>query len=167
MSSGTAEERDYVTARVGPQLVGIPIGRVRDVFVANAVTPVPLAGDDVAGVLNLRGRIVTLIDLRRHLAMEGGGPGASEQPVAIGIDDGGDSYGLLVDCLDEVRRFAPGERQDNPVHLDAALARVSAGVHHLEDELVVLLDMDRILETMPPAEAPPRADGPALRTDPG
>jgi purine-binding chemotaxis protein CheW len=50
---------EYVTITIGGQLFGLPISRVQDVFVLSQVTRVPLAGDDIAGVINLRGRIVT------------------------------------------------------------------------------------------------------------
>ena len=54
---------DYVTAMIGGQLFGLPIGRVQDVFMPERLTRVPLASHDIAGVLNLRGAIVTAIDI--------------------------------------------------------------------------------------------------------
>jgi chemotaxis signal transduction protein len=60
---------EYVTVTIGEQLFGLPISRVQDVFVPGKLTQVPLASDDIAGVLNLRGRIVTAIDMRRRLGM--------------------------------------------------------------------------------------------------
>lgn len=139
----SAPERKFVTARIGGQLVGIPIARAREVFSPQAITPVPAAGKDIAGVLNLRGRIVTMIDLRSHFAM----PAYADGALAIGVDEGGDSYGLMVDALDEVRRLATEDIQENPVNLDEPLRRVSAGVCKVEDELLVVLDVDRILKT--------------------
>ena len=69
---------EYVTAMVGGQLFGLPISRVQDVFKPEGLTRVPLAADEIAGLLNLRGRIVTVIDLRRRLDFEtqdrGSGP---------------------------------------------------------------------------------------------
>ncbi len=60
---------EYVTAMIGGQLFGLPIVRVQDVFVPERLTRVPLAPPEIAGVLNLRGRIVTLIDLRRRFGL--------------------------------------------------------------------------------------------------
>ncbi|MGH6664506.1 MAG: chemotaxis protein CheW, partial [Pseudolabrys sp.] len=57
---------EYVTAMIGGQLFGLPIVRVQDVFIPERLTRVPLAPPEIAGILNLRGRIVTLIDLRRR-----------------------------------------------------------------------------------------------------
>ena len=61
--------REYVTALIGGQLFGLPILRVQDVFAPERLTKVPLAPPEIAGVLNLRGRIVTLIDMRRRLGL--------------------------------------------------------------------------------------------------
>jgi purine-binding chemotaxis protein CheW len=60
---------EYVTATVAGQLFGLPIARVQDVFVLDRLTRVPLATPEIAGVLNLRGRIVTAIDMRRRLGL--------------------------------------------------------------------------------------------------
>ena len=60
---------EYVTAMIGGQLFGLPISRVQDVFMPERMTRVPLSSDDVAGVLNLRGRIVTAIDMRARLGL--------------------------------------------------------------------------------------------------
>ena len=60
---------EYVTAMIGGQLFGLPISRVQDVFMPDRMTRVPLAPPEIAGVLNLRGRIVTAIDMRRRLGL--------------------------------------------------------------------------------------------------
>lgn len=65
---GFGDSLDYVTIRVGEQLLGLPIGRVQDVFITNRITVVPRAPDEIVGLINLRGRIVTAICLRKRLA---------------------------------------------------------------------------------------------------
>ena len=64
---------EFVTVMIGGQLFGLPIGQVQDVFIVGDVTPVPLAPPDIAGVLNLRGRIITAIDMRAHIPKIGRG----------------------------------------------------------------------------------------------
>src|SRR5437868_13987178 len=86
---------EYVTAMIGGQLFGLPIARVQDVFIPERLTRVPLASSDVAGVLNLRGRIVTAIDMRSRLGLPKRDTG--RPPMAIGVDLRGESYGLLID----------------------------------------------------------------------
>jgi purine-binding chemotaxis protein CheW len=136
---------EYVTAMIGGQLFGLPISRVQDVFMPDRLTRVPLSSPEIAGVLNLRGRIVTAIDMRRRLGMPPRADG--RPPMAVGIELKGESYGLLIDSVGEVLKLADGTREPNPVNLDQHLARVSAGVHRLEGQLMVILDVDRVLET--------------------
>ncbi len=135
---------EYVTAMIGGQLFGLPISRVQDVFVPERLTRVPLAGPDIAGMLNLRGRIVTVIDMCCRLDLE-----AQERvgrQMAVGVEHRGESHGLLIDEIGEVLKLPAASREDNPVNLDGRLARVSAGVHRLEGRLLVILDVERVLD---------------------
>jgi purine-binding chemotaxis protein CheW len=135
---------DYVTFTTAGQMFGLPIERVQDVFKPTRITRVPLAGAEIAGVLNLRGRIVTAIELRIRLglgAREGG-----EVPMAIGIELRGESFGLLVDTVGEVLKLSDDEREANPINIDRSLGRVSAGVYRLDGQLLVILDIDRVLD---------------------
>jgi purine-binding chemotaxis protein CheW len=150
--SETAENVvEYVTATVGGQLFGLPISRVQDVFAPDRLTRVPLAPPEIAGLLNLRGRIVTAIDLRRRFGLDAL---AGDVPrMAVGVEWKGESYGLLIDAIGEVLKLQTSDREDNPVNLDPGLARVSAGVHRLEGKLLVVLDVDRVLDIAPRSEA--------------
>jgi purine-binding chemotaxis protein CheW len=123
---------------------------VQDVCAPDRLTRVPLAAPEIAGVLNLGGRIVTAIDLRRRLDLP---PGGVRKRMAIGIEYKGESYGLLIDAIGEVLRLASNTREGNPANLDARFARMSAGVHRLEDRLLVVLDVDRVLDVGQQAEA--------------
>ena len=146
---GTVAE--YVTALIGGQLFGLPISRVQDVFMPDRLTRVPLAPPEIAGLLNLRGRIVTAIDLRRRLGLED--RTGEAQRMAVGVECKGESYGLLIDAIGEVLKLPTSELEDNPVNLDPGLARVSAGVHRLDGKLLVVLDVDRVLDIAPRSEA--------------
>src|SRR5690606_41720250 len=97
MSRGApiVHEAEYVTAMIGGQLFGLPIERVLDVFTPERLTRVPLAPAEVAGVLNLRGRIVTAIDMRQSLDLPP--RGAGEPLMAIGIEKAVATLGLLVE----------------------------------------------------------------------
>ena len=135
---------EYVTVLITEQLFGLPISRVQDVFMPERMTRVPLSTPEIAGVLNLRGRIVTAIDMRCRLGL----PKRSDNrpTMAVGIEYKGESYGLLIDSVGEVLKLDESTREPNPVNLDARLARVSAGVHRLDGQLLVVLDVDRVLE---------------------
>jgi purine-binding chemotaxis protein CheW len=135
---------EYVTAMVGGQLFGAPIARVLDVFAPARLTRVPLAPAEVAGVLNLRGRIMTAICMRRRLGLA---PRENEEKcMALGIERDGEAYGLIVDSVGEVLKLPLDEREAVPVNLEPSWARIAAGVHRLEGRLLVLLDVDRCLE---------------------
>lgn len=144
LRSGNEDVIEYVTTRIDGQLFGLPIARVHDVFVPERLTRVPLAPFEVAGVLNLRGHIVTVIDMRRRLGLPERSDAASE--MAIGIERDGEAYGLLVDSVGEVMRISDAIRDANPVNLDPRLAALSAGVFRLEGELLIVLDVDRVLD---------------------
>jgi purine-binding chemotaxis protein CheW len=135
---------EYVTFTLAGQIFGLPIERVQEVFRPSRITRVPLAGVQIAGVLNLRGRIVTAIDMRSRLDLPERSEGVAQ--MAIGIELGAESFGLLVDTLGEVFKLSDSEREPNPVNLDRKLARVSAGVYRLDGQLLVILDVDRVLD---------------------
>lgn len=142
--SGDASLIEYVTVTIDDQLFGLPIARVQDVFIPDRLTRVPLSPPEIAGVLNLRGRIVTAIDMRRRLGLphrEGKIP-----PIAVGIELKGESYGLLVDAVGEVMKLNKDACESNPVNLDTRLAEVTAGVYRLDGQLLVVLDVDRVFD---------------------
>jgi len=88
MTASSNQTTEYVTAVVGEQLFGLPISRVQDVFVPARMTPVPLAAPEIAGLINLRGRVVTMIAMRRRLDLGPSdrarrrAPGATRPPCA-------------------------------------------------------------------------------------
>jgi purine-binding chemotaxis protein CheW len=116
--STTDHTIEYVTATIGGQLFGLPISGVQDVFMPERLTRVPLAAPEFAGMLNLRGRIVTAVDMRLRLGLPPVEAGKAR--MAIGIE---------------------------------GLARVSAGVYRLDGNLLVVLDVDRVLDIGAHAEA--------------
>ncbi len=145
---GAFESLDYVTVMIGEQILGLPIGRVHDVFITNRITLVPRAPCEIVGLLNLRGRIVTAICLRKRLGrpvnLRQDREGKTEL-VAVGIDHGGEAYALIVDAVGEVMRLDQSTFESSPVHLDRNWAALATGVHRLEDRLLVVLDVDAIL----------------------
>jgi purine-binding chemotaxis protein CheW len=134
----------FVTVVTGGQLFGLRLERVRDVFVPRGLSQVPLAPPEVAGLLNLRGRIVTTIDLRRRLGLPPRADGGAS--VAVGIEERGELYGLIVDQAGTVLRLKRSTYEANPVNLDARWARVCAGVHRLDRGLMAVLDVDKVFD---------------------
>lgn len=135
--------QSYVTVMIADQLFGLPLACVQDVFRVAAITPVPLAGPEIAGIVNLRGRILTVIDMRARLGL----PPAEEggRRTAVGIHWAGESYGLRVDRVGDVLRLEPRTLRRNPPHLDPSWAAVSEGVHQLDDALMVVLSVEKLV----------------------
>ncbi|MFC0217205.1 chemotaxis protein CheW [Pseudochelatococcus lubricantis] len=136
----------FVTVRIASQLFGLPIWAVHDVFVPQRITPVPLAPVEVDGVLNLRGRIVTAINMRRRLGLPLRANG--DPVVAVGIDFQGEVYGLLVDEVGEVLTLDRSRLTAKPPNLDQRWSAVTDGVFALEAELLAILDVESILASI-------------------
>ncbi|MCB1476751.1 MAG: purine-binding chemotaxis protein CheW [Rhodobiaceae bacterium] len=139
----SGESREYVTVKIAGQLFGLAIDRIHDVFAPVNMTPVPLAQREIAGVLNLRGRIVTAIDMRRRLGLPDRDDAGTS--MAVGIDANGESFGLIVDNVGEVMRLALAELESAPANLDKTWSGLAAGIYRLEGQLLVILDVDRVL----------------------
>ncbi|MFC4169969.1 chemotaxis protein CheW [Pseudoroseomonas aestuarii] len=134
----------FLTLTVAGQLCGVPVLAVRDILAAQAITRVPLAPREVAGSLNLRGRIVTAIDLRRRLGLpprEAGAP----PPMSVVVEQSGELYSLLSDSVGEVLALPEEGFAANPPTLDPLWRDVSRGVHKEDERLLIVLDVDRIL----------------------
>jgi purine-binding chemotaxis protein CheW len=134
--------QDHVAVTVAGQLFGLPIDRVHEVFVASAITSVPLAPREVLGLLNLRGRVITAVCLRRRLGLPDPG---TPRGIAVGVEHSGEPYALFVDEVGDVLGLAPDTREPNPVHMDPRWIQLSLGVHRLEGRLLVILDVDAVL----------------------
>jgi purine-binding chemotaxis protein CheW len=143
--------KEFVTVTVAEQLFGIPVLTVQDVLSAQTIARIPLAPAEVAGSLNLRGRIVTAIDLRTCLAMP-----MHERPaerMSVVVERAGNLYSLLVDTVGEVLSVDEAVYERNPVTLDPSWREVSDGVYRLDGQLLVVLDVDRLLRFTRSAEA--------------
>jgi purine-binding chemotaxis protein CheW len=143
IQTSTAEADLVLTITVGGQACGVPVLAVRDVLGTQSITPIPLAPAEIEGAMNLRGRIVTAVDLRRRLSLPARPAGA--QPMSFVVEHGGDLYAMLADAVGDVVPLAAAEREANPPTLDPLWREVSRGVHRRDGELLILLDVDRVL----------------------
>jgi purine-binding chemotaxis protein CheW len=136
-------EEQLVTMIVDNQLFGIPILQVQDIVEASKITPVPLAPSAIAGVLNLRGRIVTVIDLRKLLGNTEEVPWDSQMGVTVEYK--GDLYTLLVDAIGDVRTLPKRDFDSAPSTMEDKVRQICAGIFRLRGNLLVVLDVARIL----------------------
>lgn len=135
---------DHVTFTIGDQLFGIPVNQVQDVLADGTITRIPLAPKEIAGALNLRGRIVTAIDVRLRLGMPPRQEGADK--MSIVVDYGGELYSLMVDDVGDVFSVDTTSFDRNPPTLDPKIREFSAGIYRLKEKLMVVLDVDRLLQ---------------------
>ncbi len=136
--------REFVTATIGSQLCGIPVLKVQDVLGPQRITPIPLAPVEVAGSLNLRGRIVTAIDLRTRLGLTLRADDKNE--MSIVVEHHGELYSLMIDAVGEVLKMSASNFERNPATLDPVWRGFSEGVYRLTEGLLVVLDVDTLLD---------------------
>jgi purine-binding chemotaxis protein CheW len=138
------EGRAFVTLVLAGQLCGVPVLAVRDVLAGQPVARIPLAPPEVAGNLNLRGRIVTAIDLRARLRLPPRAHGQCQMSLVTEL--GSELYALQVDQVSEVVTLRTDSIEANPPTLPAIWAEHSLGICHVENRLMVLLDVERLLQ---------------------
>ncbi len=148
---GPGEGGDFVTFTIAGQLFGVPVLAVQDVLRPQAITRIPMAPPEILGSLNLRGRIVTVVDTRHRLGL----PDAEskEQPMSIVVPHGDDLFSLAVDKVGEVLSLSPQNFEPNPATLDPAWREVATGIYRLKEELLVVIDVGRLLRLSTTAHA--------------
>lgn len=138
-----SQNSDFVTVTVAGQLFGIPVLTVQDILGPQRITRIPLAPPEVAGALNLRGRIVTAIDVRSRLRLPA--RKAGDEGMAVVVEHDQELYSLLIDSVGDVLSLAESKFERNPTTMDAVWREVSVGIYRLKSELMMVLDVDRLL----------------------
>lgn len=141
-----ANQHKYLTFRLGAECYAVPILRVREIIGMMAITPLPQAPAHVKGVMNLRGRIIPVIDLRARFGMPG--VNATKETCVI-VMDGGDGAeaptGVIVDCVQEVQNIAAGSVSEPPSFGETVPLEYIRGLGKAGDKVVVVLQIERVL----------------------
>lgn len=143
MSSEDKDLCEYVTVMISGQRFGVPVLLVQDVLRAQPLAHIPLAPAEVVGSLNLRGRVVTAIDLRIRLGMEPQAEGESSMNVVV--EQGGELYSLIVDAVGDVLTLSMDTYEPTPVTLEPGWRDLTEGLHRLEDDLMLILNIEAVL----------------------
>ncbi len=141
--AGAGSSEEYVTFMIANQLFGIPVLKVQDVLSSCQITRIPLAPPEISGSLNLRGRIVTAMDVRSKLglpALE------NDQFISIVVEHQSELYSLMVDSVGEVQALKADEFERNPPTMEPHFKEYSLGILRLNDQLMVVLDVNRLLD---------------------
>jgi purine-binding chemotaxis protein CheW len=134
----------FVTFEVADQMFGVPVMKVQDILTPDAIAPVPGGPPEVQGLINLRGRIVTVIDLRIRLGL--GAQSGVRKGMCVTVENDGESYTLFVDRVGDVVTLQADAREDTPTTLDPLWKELSDGVFRADDRLLVILDVGRVLD---------------------
>ncbi|HEV2617727.1 MAG TPA: chemotaxis protein CheW [Candidatus Acidoferrales bacterium] len=139
-----AKDIQIVGLRIGRETYGIPIGQVREIVRVPEITAVPNAQEYVEGVINLRGRIVSVVDLRKRFGESNLENNKKSRVVVVEIADR--TVGLIVNSASEVLKLPPSEiAPPSSVFLDGEVEYVT-GVGKLGNRLIILLDLEKTLK---------------------
>lgn len=137
--------REYLTIHIADQIFGIPVLQVQDVLGEQRVTRVPLSPPAVAGSLNLRGRIVTAINVRACLGL----PPKQEtesNPMSVVVENQNELYSLMIDKVGDVLSLPSSDFEQTPATLDPQWRSIAQGIYRLQGRLLVVLDVPSLLE---------------------
>ncbi|MCB1783146.1 MAG: chemotaxis protein CheW [Alphaproteobacteria bacterium] len=140
--------KDYLTVMIAGQRFGVPVLQVQDVLRDQRVTKIPLAPPEVAGSLNLRGRIVTAIDVRRKLGVEERKQDAERDNMSVVVEYNHELYSLIIDKVGDVLSLDDSSFEKNPGTLDPVWKDISLGIYQLDGELMVVMDVPKLLNSV-------------------
>lgn len=134
---------ELATFYIGDALCGMDILKVQEINKLMQMTKVPQAPDYVLGILNLRGQIVTILDLGRKLGL--GETDISQDPRNIIVNSAGGHVGLLVRRISDVVSADMKKRERAPANMSGIQGEYFTGVYKTDDNLIGILDVDKVL----------------------
>lgn len=134
---------EYLSLAVGGQWFGIPVLKVQDVLAKQTVATIPLSPAEVAGSINLRGRIVTVIDMRMKLGLGPAPEDVEQMSVVVEFHD--EAYSVLVDEVGDVLELKESDYEATPVTLDQPWRDLCEGLYRLDENLLLVLDVERFI----------------------
>jgi purine-binding chemotaxis protein CheW len=144
----TSSTRQVCTFMLDDLLFGVDVTSVREVIRAQPMTRVPLAPPAVRGLINLRGQIVTAVDMRERLGLPARGAEFDAMNVVVNGGDG--AISLLVDEIGDVLELNEGDAEPTPENLSSTIRELVEGVYKLDAGLLLLFDANRLSEIVSP-----------------
>lgn len=133
----------FLSMKVGEQLFGIAVIGIIDVLKPINITPIPLAKPEIIGLMNLRGRIVTVIDMRTRLDINYAAE--PKKPMYVVVENENELFALLVDEVGEAQNLKLTEFEKTPENLASNLRKTSRGIFKFKDELMLVLDINSLV----------------------
>lgn len=143
VTTSNSQVKKLVTFTVADQLFGITINKVQDILVPERIAPIPLAPTQVCGAINVRGKIVTVIDVRRRLDLEQAPE--TQTGTALTVEHNSGLYTLLVDKVGDVVEVPDLGDVDSLTMPDRQWRDIATGIVKMEDAVIVVMDVDRFL----------------------
>jgi purine-binding chemotaxis protein CheW len=137
-------QKQFCTLRVADLLLGIEVGEIQEIIRDTSFTPVPLAHPAIRGLINLRGQIVTAIDLRRRAGLEANHDGADYMTMVLGTAE--EPLALVVDSVGDVVEVASDAFEPPPDTLRGEARRMIDGAYKLERELLLVPNLRVVLD---------------------
>lgn len=141
--SNLIQQRQFCTFYVADLFLGIDVQQVQEVFRNQAMTRVPLASVAIGGLINLRGQIVTTIEMRARLGLPKHAGGSA--PMNVVLRDGDSVVSLLVDRIGDVLDVGEELSEMPPTTLPAAMRKLIASTYKLPNRLLLILDTEQVL----------------------
>lgn len=145
ISANDDSVQQFVTMTIGDQLFGISVFAVQDVLSPQKITPIPLAPPDIAGALNLRGRIVTSIYMRNRLGLPPAGEN-QRNAKSIVVEHEDQLYSLIVDSIGDVLTLPIDNFSNCPENLNPLWQNFALGVYPLKERILIILDVEQLLQ---------------------
>lgn len=136
-----------LTVTIGAQYFGVDISRVNAILSRQECTVVPQAGERIAGLINVRGHIVALIDVRLCLGMNS----TDNAQMSVMIERGAELYGLLFDTVGEIIDVNPSDMEPIPAILEERWQGMATGIFRRPDSLLIMLDDEKLIESSRPS----------------
>ena len=143
------ETRRFFSVHAAGAMFGLPVDAVQTIFRVQAITPVPLGPPTIAGLVNLRGKIVTAVSLARRLALDGAAVQESASEYAVAVDCRGETFALLVDSVGDAMECGEEERIEPPRHVHSDRARATAAYYRVEGGILPVLAIDALFDIAP------------------
>lgn len=145
----TRVTRRFFSVHAAGAMFGLPVDSVQTIFRVQAITPVPLGPPTIAGLVNLRGKIVTAVSLARRLALGGAAPGSAAHEFAVAVDCRGETFALLVDSVGDAMECGEEDRIEPPRHVHVDRARATAAYYRVEGGILPVLAIDALFDIAP------------------
>lgn len=140
-------ENEFLTIYINDQIFGLPVLLVQDVLQPQNITKIPLAPPEIAGSLNLRGRIVTAVDVRIRLGIDAKDI-VKGKSMSVVVEHEDELYSLIIDRVGDVLKLNNDSYETTPATLDPRWRDISSGIHQLENELLIILDVDKLIGSL-------------------